>query len=472
MEYQYPTQLGPADIRLLKVVPRRAPVDLHFQVIDVPRKSCPKYTAVSYTWGDEQADHIIFLDGATFKVRANLWHCLHNLARFVSGTNSMISQHCIWVDAICIDQSNVQERNYQVRKMDETYRNASIVSVWLGLKPGAPPTAWLKQPNETLLKILDDMDLDWSENETNLANRPYWSRFWVIQEMLLAPHVYFFCGNEAKEITDFKNLLCDTAGIPMASDDLQQDQIHQFPALPLIIGRSPDRYPELYDPLHTLLIRHSQADCKDPRDRVFALLGLVSRDDHRLLARVFPDYSLSEDEVLIFTLAHLTQTPWNELKSKDLSEDIRLDKHKVFSALKIASYMKRLSLLQRANRIDWLHLEPVEDARYDLELSARPHDAAMPHSVSLRDPLYPMSRETRALMISLNEDAAAMLREAQRDYGTLERNDWDASRRERRNGRTKIYVWTIIVLISTLTGLYCCSLKSHTTRVQCTCIST
>lgn len=451
MDYSYSTQLGPTEIRLLEVAPQRGSVDLHFRAKAFSRNTCPEYTAVSYTWGDEQATHKIFLDGAAFRIRPNLWHCLYNLARFASKENSMISRLHIWVDAICINQANLQERNDQVRKMDETYRDARIVSVWLGLVPNSPSTSTLRLPDKTLLSALDVDDLDWRSNALELANRPYWNRFWVIQEMLLATDVYLFCGNTAVEITEFKSMLCSETGISEFSHDVQQDQMQRSPALPLIIGRSPDRYPELYDTLQTLLSRHSQADCKDPRDRVYALIGLVSPDERQLLLRFFPNYSLSEEEVLILTLAHLTQIPWTELKSEDLLQDVVLDSSKVFSALKIASETKRRNLVQRTNEIDWIGLETRESLKFQLELSA------MLHSPMPSDPAPPRLREIEAMLHH-------RYRERHRDntaYGTLERASWDSSEMEIRDSRTKIYVRVIIVLIGTLAGSYWYGMLPH-----------
>ena len=64
------------------------------------------YEASSSEWGVAQAEECTFLDGHEFEVRENLLSALRHLRR--------PEEHILWIDAICIDQSNVLERNHQV----------------------------------------------------------------------------------------------------------------------------------------------------------------------------------------------------------------------------------------------------------------------------------------------------------------------------------------------------------------------
>lgn len=105
--------------------------DLRFEIVHIKRDKAPPYTVISYTWGDGEVTLTIRLNGQTFYIRVNLWSCLYYL--------SLHAPHAqwthLWADAICINQNDAQERNTQVRLMDQTYRNATCVSVWLGLIP-------------------------------------------------------------------------------------------------------------------------------------------------------------------------------------------------------------------------------------------------------------------------------------------------------------------------------------------------
>ena len=109
--------LRPGDVRLLEVVTGANDRDLRFRMKHVHREVAPQYTAVSYTWGNDEATEPIWIDEECFRVRPNLWGCLYYLGRKAGWKH-------IWADAICIDQNNIHEKNEQVRTMGQTYANA------------------------------------------------------------------------------------------------------------------------------------------------------------------------------------------------------------------------------------------------------------------------------------------------------------------------------------------------------------
>ncbi|KAK1657638.1 heterokaryon incompatibility protein-domain-containing protein [Colletotrichum godetiae] len=299
---------------------------LHFSVITVRR------AAVQY----HNPSEIICLDGQPFPVRPNLWSCLYYLG--------LASRHTeweyLWIDAICINQANDAERNSQVRCMDQTYRSATCVSVWLGLIP-LPEGL----PRNTLapIKTLESDGFDWRESMLELASRPYWTRFWVIQECLLGLEVELYCSDNRIRWFDFQHILCTEADV--------NDKAGSYPALPLIMSRTIDRYPELMQPLYDLLVAHHRAECKETRDRVFALLGLVKPEERRMLGRFFPDYAMAEEHVLIITLAHLTQYRF-ELAYRD-RQPITPDSEEIFLGLGVKSKTRRRALLRRAKWLDY-----------------------------------------------------------------------------------------------------------------------
>lgn len=304
-KFSYRSSLPSTELRLLKPEQTTAEPP-SFTVSTVKRSSAPRYTAVSYTWGEEQPDEIIYLDGATFPVRRNLYSLLHYLGRFSRSE----PWDYLWVDAICINQEDISERTAQVSTMDQTYRAATCVSVWLGLAPVHDDILALYPLNKPI-RTIDTSDLDWDLSMVELSTRPYWSRFWVIQEFLLGKNVEIYCSNHRINWMDFQDILCRVSGVEQFGD-VSQFKIDDFksrtyPALPLVMGRHVDKHPESLQPLHDLLVDHRRSKCKDPRDRIFALLGLVTNDERDLLRRVLPDYALTEEEVIIYTLAHLIQ---------------------------------------------------------------------------------------------------------------------------------------------------------------------
>ncbi|ORY03552.1 heterokaryon incompatibility protein-domain-containing protein [Clohesyomyces aquaticus] len=272
MSFQY-TSIGSEELRLLKPISSVNKSDLQFEVSHVSRDQAPAYTAISYTWGDGEPTEQIHLDCRPFMVRPNLWSCLFRLRAF----GKVYGWTHIWVDAICIDQTNDQERNAQVWSMDQTYKGAECVSVWLGEPAGT----------------LHSEEFDWFKSMPELTRRPYWSRTWVIQEFLMGRRVKIFWGDENIDWRDFFELLL--SGTPLNHEN--------HPAFRLMDGRQfmdSDHAPFLY----YLLTQHYNSICKDPRDRVFALLGIVGSSEKNQLGKLFPDYTLSEDHVAVITLAH------------------------------------------------------------------------------------------------------------------------------------------------------------------------
>ena len=83
-----------------------------------------RFEALSYRWGDSSVSKTIKLDGRNFIIQQNLWLFLRQLRR--------TGHSLIWVDAICIDQNNLQERARQVQFMGRIYASAFQTLIWLG----------------------------------------------------------------------------------------------------------------------------------------------------------------------------------------------------------------------------------------------------------------------------------------------------------------------------------------------------
>lgn len=100
--------------------------DLRCRVRQVVFSDRPKYRALSYMWGDESRRTPILLNGKPFTVAENLFRALGflRLEKF---------EGPFWIDAICINQDDIQEKNRQIRIMPHIYFRASAVLVWLGL---------------------------------------------------------------------------------------------------------------------------------------------------------------------------------------------------------------------------------------------------------------------------------------------------------------------------------------------------
>src|SRR5271168_4559876 len=95
------------------------------QLIDYPDESPPEYFALSYAWGSEQNTETILCCGKPFNVTPHLKEGLRCICT-ASGSRRL------WVDAICINQSDHSEKEAQVLKMHHIYKKSKCVYVWLG----------------------------------------------------------------------------------------------------------------------------------------------------------------------------------------------------------------------------------------------------------------------------------------------------------------------------------------------------
>jgi len=122
--FQYKQLKEPdTDLRLLKIK-SVTPEGVHcsLSVISSRRKRPIVYNALSYTWGDESLKSRIIVNDKAFYVTFNLELALRNLET---------SKH-YWIDAICINQVDLEERNHQIQRMRDIYKSAQTVIVWLG----------------------------------------------------------------------------------------------------------------------------------------------------------------------------------------------------------------------------------------------------------------------------------------------------------------------------------------------------
>ncbi|SMR45598.1 unnamed protein product [Zymoseptoria tritici ST99CH_1E4] len=180
----YPQQLNATkqEVRLLTILPGKFDTPIRCTLTKVSLADKPKYNALSYAWGDPQATKDVVVDDALFAVTINLENALRHV-RSESETSSV----SWWIDAMCINQGDVQERNGQVGIMDDVYKSASEVVIWLGhgdeeinlafgyFKQGSSAT-FNEESKETMTEFL------WA----TVRDVPWFNRVWVMQEMALA----------------------------------------------------------------------------------------------------------------------------------------------------------------------------------------------------------------------------------------------------------------------------------------------
>ncbi|PQE32852.1 hypothetical protein CJF32_00001333 [Rutstroemia sp. NJR-2017a WRK4] len=118
-------ELRPKEIRLVKLLKGQWSEKIHCELLQAPLASRPSYKALSYAWGSPRATQPILLNGYLYRGTLNLESALRRLRR----TNSDLT---LWIDALCINQSNNLERTKQVSLMHEIYSEAKEVIIYLG----------------------------------------------------------------------------------------------------------------------------------------------------------------------------------------------------------------------------------------------------------------------------------------------------------------------------------------------------
>ena len=175
----------------------------------------PRYRTLSYCWGDGPADRKCHCMNIVSSGPSHLW-ISSNLEQALIQLRSPEQEVLFWVDQLCIDQQNEEEKALQVRLMQQVYTKASEVLVWLGLADAQTDLAFIliedivRQLQACKRNVVYGQPLDlWSQGQPldlrpadspewaafrKLLNRPWFSRLWVFQEIVLSPKALMVCG--------------------------------------------------------------------------------------------------------------------------------------------------------------------------------------------------------------------------------------------------------------------------------------
>lgn len=113
-------------IRLVSLYPSpHLESPLYIEITTHRLDEAPPYAALSYTWGDSSDTVPIWCDRWVIRIRHNLRDALRRIRH---------PEHPrqLWIDAVCINQSSIPEKNHQIPLMGEIYKNAEGVLIWLG----------------------------------------------------------------------------------------------------------------------------------------------------------------------------------------------------------------------------------------------------------------------------------------------------------------------------------------------------
>ncbi|KAL1597132.1 hypothetical protein SLS60_008714 [Paraconiothyrium brasiliense] len=252
------------------------------------------YEALSYEWGSpSDEDPWILVNGCVVQVRKNLWDALMHI-RFEE------EERYVWIDALSINQADLQERNHQVKIMNAIYRKADRVLVWLGLaKDGSDAVMTIFNDLGEVKRRAEHLIPTKIEGILALGERSYWGRAWVQQEIYLAKTYTIHCGS--KTIVDIKL----DSSLALLSGAAARDE--QYRHLGRIIEDSRmfqvilmHRLKSI-NSLGALLLKSIslKLECSEPRDFIYSMRGM---DRDLKESDLVPDYEKPLVEVYFDTL--------------------------------------------------------------------------------------------------------------------------------------------------------------------------
>ncbi|KAK4445590.1 heterokaryon incompatibility protein-domain-containing protein [Podospora aff. communis PSN243] len=262
----------------------------------------PHYEALSYVWGppSQGLQPELFLADHSLPITPNLSTALRHL-RYESQTR------VLWVDAVCINQASDYEKTFQVRRMRDIYALASHVVIFLGEGSG---------PDYEL--VMDFLNLPEADRESwtvkplagfkQLLALPWWSRMWVVQEVAVpARHPTLMWGRRTAPWGAVRASVSKIAACHMSKEDNTWGVEERFVENPgnmvqFMFLRAKEGGPGEMKTLEWMLMGTKLRKATDPRDKVFALLGMTGDADGEGLEA---DYSLGLSEVFQAAMVYL-----------------------------------------------------------------------------------------------------------------------------------------------------------------------
>ncbi|CAL8576479.1 hypothetical protein XPA_002360 [Xanthoria parietina] len=326
----------PPTFKLLKILPpttqsNHIVCEISWTMLDDP----PEYEALSYTWGTTAQDQPIHIRSISSQLpspsqsKTNVFHVTKHLHAALLRLRQGTAPRTVWIDQLCIDQDNLDEKNAQVKLMARIYQSAKRTVVWLGeldildadRKEIVLATERMNfRPFEREYSISEDQEIlkdligfgaqdstDHSGHRrrgilAGLLNRPWFTRAWVYQEVVVAQRGLVLCGNLEMDMDIFINLLdgvCDldfqevgeAASIMRSANGYKPMFAIREARFESRVGLSSTKKSRW---LSTLWQAMGNLDATNPRDKVYAFLAFADWTDEN---RISPSYGKSIESV-------------------------------------------------------------------------------------------------------------------------------------------------------------------------------
>lgn len=323
--YQYsPFDPKQRQIRLITLEPGAWQDPIYCSINIISFDGQPTYDALSYVWGNPKNRKPIQLNDHSFVVTENLWIVLRRL-------RDHAMRRVLWVDAICINQDNNEEKSQQVSMMREIYSGCQNAIVWLGEDPDVGETESKSMTASRVCEMLEMLGADrhlhelpcFSTSEDNrteitdeytvhfeafrkFVNLPWWKRIWVIQEMVLPKNLKFFYASEEFSYETLSSVVrvlqvhgttcCKKYRYALRAQAFDPILTFQEQVDPMVSTRETWTHHTSTTLFHLRRL-FSAFQATEKRDLFYALLGLVTNWGSS--TPLYPNYGISVREAII-----------------------------------------------------------------------------------------------------------------------------------------------------------------------------
>lgn len=334
-DFTYEPLDPPNAIRLLKVLPQHKSRKCILEVELWQANPEEPYNCLSYMWSDQTERFEILVNHKSFFVGRNLYDFLWELA---SRPEAFCS---FWIDAICINQVDLDEKSVQVQHMGDVYARGEKTVIWLGPRTNSRARAmqwistvdWSEEDGWLGLKksaaVMRSCTPTVAKDLEGFLSYSYWERAWIVQEVVLSRHIALWSGSQTlngDKLIQLGNMVEQPirqfdervdSSQPLEQDVIrvmERDMVERCMAERDTMGIWQDRFWET--PCYKIiLLSIARADgshnglscfeayggpwmgrCSDPRDRIFSILSIVQQHPGAA-STVRADYSKSAMEV-------------------------------------------------------------------------------------------------------------------------------------------------------------------------------
>ena len=343
--YPVPLDHGKPEIRLLEILDDEEHMKCKLSTVNLDHS--PKFTALSYVWGDTEVTTNISVNDVQVPVTTNLASALKHVRTWwqYEFKSRPLSSFRIWVDAVCINQSDHKERNAQVKLMPRIYTSTELVLAWLGdvedlnIKMAVVAVRVLGNAFRSAGWDPDELcDMTWLKSNSPLTQEPicdelwnslddlaclnYWKRVWILQENILASNLFYFTSNAMVEYNTLMNV-CVTFTIlsemlidrrvqkpffvpdhiwiklcpPKGTAFVQLRNIARMATSKVTFLEMGNKSDDAVMKNRLMLSEHGGTlQATNPKDHIYGLLGITSLEidvdysDHKSVRGVYTDY--------------------------------------------------------------------------------------------------------------------------------------------------------------------------------------